>query len=71
MSPSFPDRARDPAHTTFWRAYVAFLATPVFVMAVALASALWPAASTTTSSREEAAGLSSTACPVSTDGKRQ
>lgn len=57
-----------PTGCRFWRAYVAFLAAPAFVMLVALASALWPADSITTSSPAPAAGSSSTACQVSTAG---
>lgn len=63
-----PMRISEPECSTFWRAYLAFLLTPVFFGAIALAAALWPADSTTTSSRPADAGSSSTGCQASTDG---
>ena len=53
----------DRACTLFWRWYVALM-----LCIAAVATALWPADSTTTSSRATAAGSSSTGCPASTHG---
>lgn len=68
--PSADDRPPqvDPNCRHFWRAYLAFLSVPLFVMLCGMAAALWPAGSITTSSRTPAVGSSSTACPASTPG---
>lgn len=70
--PDLPPRHKAPAPfvapreaTVFLRWYLALFA---LIVVNALAAALWPADSITTSSRTTTAGSSSTACPASTPG---
>jgi len=58
----------DPACTSFWRLYLLVIAPLLCVALIAADAALWPADSTTTSSRPADAGSSSTGCQASTDG---
>lgn len=58
----------DPACTSFWRLYLLVIAPLLYVALIAADAALWPADSTTTSSRPADAGSSSTGCQASTDG---